>query len=57
MVSDEMVGEIQQYKCLKLTRLHTKKTPYWGSKSKTESRMVPENTIVVPVMDANVGNL
>lgn len=52
-----MVGEIQQYKCLKLTRLHTKKTPYWGSKSKTESRMVPENTIVVPVMDANVGNL
>jgi len=52
-----MMGEMQQYKCLKFTQLHTKKTPYWRSKSKAESRMVPENTIVVPFIDANVGNL
>jgi len=49
-----MVGVMQQYGCLKLNRLHTKKTPNWGATPTVRTRMVPENTIVVPLVQAKI---
>jgi hypothetical protein len=47
---------MQQYGCLKLDLLHTKKTPNWGVKPKLRTRMVPENTIVVPWVLVKTGD-